>query len=86
MAFGRYDFFLGHFQRIGQLEHIITEHVDIGLCIREASRESGEHYHPRTGFLGQQIRDLLTQLDFRDHDLNPFIFDLRDEAVKLESV
>ena len=53
MTFGRYDIRLGAFQRIGQLEHIITEHVDIGLCIREASRESSKHYHTRFGFFGQ---------------------------------
>ena len=75
---------LARIQCIGQLEHIITEHVEIGLCVWEASRESGEYHHARAGLLGQQLGNLLAQLNFRDYDLNPFLIDLRDEAVKLE--
>ena len=75
---------LGRIQSVGQLEHIITEHVEIGLCVWDASRKSGEYHHARAGLLGQQLGNLLAQLNFRDHDPNPFYIDLRDETVKLE--
>jgi hypothetical protein len=38
----------------------------------------------RAGLLGQQVWNLLAQLNFRDHDLDPILFDLCYEAMKLE--
>jgi hypothetical protein len=75
---------LGWIQRVGQLEHIITEHVEISVRVREASWESGKHNHSGAGLFSQELRNPLAQLNFRNNDLDPVIFDLRYKAVKMK--
>src|SRR5689334_24224605 len=75
---------LGLAQSVGQLEHIIAEHVEVGLCSRQAARQGGQYDDPGTGFFREERRKLLAELDFRDDDGDTVLFDRGDQRLKMQ--
>ena len=64
---------LGGLQDIGQLEHIMTEHVEIGVSSRHAARERGQYDNASARLPGEQFRQPLTELDLGDDGFHPLV-------------
>ena len=71
----------GLLKRLGQLEHIIAEHVEVGLGPRYASGQGRQHGDAGTGFPRQQLWNLLIQLYLGDNHADVVSFDGFDQCV-----
>ncbi len=58
------------FQGAGQLEHIIAQHVEVGLGARHAPGEGGQDGDLCPSFPCEELRNLLVQLHLGDDDTN----------------
>src|SRR5690349_16538290 len=65
---------LGSLQSIRQLEHIITEHVEIGVCPGQAAGQRGQYDDAGACFPCEQFRHPLTELDLGDDGFDPLLF------------
>src|SRR5689334_1539420 len=72
-------------QGVGQLEHIIAEHVEVALCPRQTSGQGGQDDDPGAGFFREERRKLLAELDFRDDDIDTVFFNCCDQRLKMQS-
>ena len=70
-------------ERVGQLEHIITEHVEIGLRLGKTAGKRREHNDPDPRFFRQELGKLLAQLDFGYDRPNPLFFYGRNKMLNV---
>ncbi len=71
------------FQGLGQLEHIIAEHVEVGLGARQASWKRGQHGDMGSGFPCQELRDFLIELHLGNDNPNVVALDSFDERMQV---
>src|SRR5689334_11872382 len=79
-----YRWRLGSFQGVGQLDHIITKHVEIGVGPRQAPGKRRQDDHTCTRFPGQEFRQPLAQLNLGDDRFHLLFFYGRDQLLNVD--
>ena len=65
------------------MEHIITDHVEVGLGTRQASGQGRQDGDARARFSGEQLRDFLIQLHLGHNDADVISFDGFDQRMQM---